>query len=85
MPNISMNKDAREKIEFRFRERLKSAEELKANENFTPCPINRMEKARNMGISHILAYKLNVKQHIDFLTDRTAYLSYVEYWNGKLK
>ena len=143
-------------------ERLQSAEKLKANENFTPCPINkgdelfpngifvfnitkmlehiknnsdeidlvevavadfpksfssvdelhvdsvdasrpvllaeifpghynlidgnhRIEKARKMGISHILAYKLNVKKHIEFLTERKAYLSYVEYWNGKLK
>ena len=46
---------------------------------------HRMEKARKMGINHILAYKLNVKQHIEFLTERKAYLSYVEYWNGKLK
>jgi hypothetical protein len=143
-------------------ERLQSAERLKANENFTPCPINegdelypngifvfnitkmiehikinsdeidlvevavadfpksfssvneshvdsvdisrpvllaeispghynlidgnhRMEKARKKGISRILAYKLNVNQHIEFLTERKAYLSYVEYWNGKLK
>ena len=44
-----------------------------------------MEKARRMGISRILAYRLNVKQHIEFLTERKAYLSYVDYWNGKLK
>ena len=29
---------------------------------------HRMEKARRMGISSIFAYKLNVKQHIKFLT-----------------
>ena len=46
---------------------------------------HRMEKARKKGISHILAYKLNVNQHIEFLTERKAYLFYVEYWNGKLK
>ncbi len=46
---------------------------------------HRMEKARKKGINRILAYKLNVKQHIEFLTERKAYLSYVEYWNGKLK
>ena len=46
---------------------------------------HRMEKARKKGISRILAYKLNVNQHIEFLTERKAYLSYVEYWNGKLK
>jgi hypothetical protein len=46
---------------------------------------HRMEKARKMGINRILAYRLNVKQHIEFLTERKAYLSYVEFWNGKLK
>ena len=46
---------------------------------------HRMEKARKMEISQILAYKLNVIQHIEFLTERKAYLSYVEYWNRKLK
>ena len=143
-------------------ERLQSAERLKANENFTPCPINegdelypngifvfnitkmiehikinsdeidlvevavadfpkslssvdeshvdsvdvsrpvllaeispghfnlidgnhRMEKARKMGINRIHAYKLNVQQHLEFLTKKEAYLSYVEYWNNKLK
>ena len=46
---------------------------------------HRMENARKLGISHILAYKLHVKQHIEFLTERKVYLSYVKYWNGKLK
>jgi hypothetical protein len=46
---------------------------------------HRMEKARRMGISSIFAYKLNVKQHIKFLTKKEAYLSYIEYWNSKLK
>lgn len=46
---------------------------------------HRVEKARKMGISHIRAYKLNVKQHITFLTERKAYLSYIEYWNEKLE
>ncbi len=46
---------------------------------------HRMEKARRMGISRIFAYKLNVKQHIKFLTDKKAYLSYIEYRNVKLK
>ncbi len=46
---------------------------------------HRMEKARRMGISRIFAYRLNVEQHIKFLTDKMAYLSYVSYWNGKLK
>ena len=46
---------------------------------------HRMEKARRMGIRSILAYKLDVKQHLKFLTEKKAYLSYIEYWNGKCK
>ena len=46
---------------------------------------HRMDKARKMGISHILAYKLNVKQHMAFLTEKKAYISYIEYWNEKLE
>jgi len=46
---------------------------------------HRMEKARRMGIKSILAYKLDVKQHLKFLTEKKAYLSYIEYWNGKCK
>ena len=44
---------------------------------------HRMEKARRMGEKSILAYNLNVKQHLAFLTEKKAYLSYIEYWNGK--
>jgi hypothetical protein len=46
---------------------------------------HRMEKARRMGVKSMSAYKLNVKQHIKFLTNEKAYILYVEYWNGKLK
>ena len=46
---------------------------------------HRMEKARRMGEKSILAYKLNVKQHLTFLTEKKAYLSYIDYWNGKCK
>ena len=46
---------------------------------------HRMEKARRMGIKSIPAYKLNVEQHIRFLTSKKAYLAYIEYWNSKLK
>lgn len=46
---------------------------------------HRMEKARRMGITSILAYRLNVKQHMKFLTNKKAYLSYIEYWNSKLR
>ena len=46
---------------------------------------HRMEKARRLGIKRISAYKLNVNQHMTFLTEKKAYLSYIDYWNGKLK
>jgi len=46
---------------------------------------HRMEKARRTGVKSILAYKLNVEQHMKFLTSKKAYLIYVEYWNSKLK
>ena len=46
---------------------------------------HRMEKARRMGIKEIQAYKLNADQHIKFLTSKTAYLAYIEYWNSKLE
>ena len=46
---------------------------------------HRMEKARRLGKSSVFAYKLNVEQHIEFLTERKAYLSYIDYWNGKIR
>jgi len=46
---------------------------------------HRMEKARRMEISHIPAYRLNVKQHVAFLTEKRAYVSYVQYWNEKVQ
>lgn len=46
---------------------------------------HRMEKARRMGVKTILAYKLSVEQHMKFLTNKRAYVTYVEYWNSKLK
>ena len=46
---------------------------------------HRMEKARRMGLHGIQAYRLNVEQHIGFLTCKKAYLAYIEYWNSKLK
>ena len=45
---------------------------------------HRMEKARQMGLVSLMAYRLNVEQHMKFLTDKNAYVSYVEYWNSKL-
>lgn len=46
---------------------------------------HRMEKARRMEIQSILAYRLSAEQHKRFLTSKWAYLTYVEYWNSKLK
>ena len=46
---------------------------------------HRIEKARRLGVMYIMAYRLNVEQHIRFLTSKTAYLTYIEYWNSKLK
>ena len=44
-----------------------------------------MEKARRLGVDRMQAYKLNMNQHIVFLTSSKAYQSYVEYWNSKLR
>ncbi|MBI9099695.1 MAG: ParB N-terminal domain-containing protein [Spirochaetaceae bacterium] len=46
---------------------------------------HRMEKARRMGLEKVLAYKLNVNQHINFLTEKESYNRYIDYWNDKLK
>ena len=46
---------------------------------------HRMEKARKTRTKSIFAYKLNVKQHLKFLTEKKAYLAYIEYWNRKVK
>ena len=43
-----------------------------------------MEKARRVGINSIGAYKMEVQQHIRFLTSEKAYEAYIEYWNSKL-
>jgi len=46
---------------------------------------HRKEKARKAGINRISAYKLNVEQHIKFMTEKESYKSYIKYWNGKLR
>ena len=46
---------------------------------------HRMEKARRMGIKSMLAYRLNAEQHMRFLTNKKAYVAYIEYWNSKLE
>jgi hypothetical protein len=45
---------------------------------------HRVEKALRQGSNTLPAYKLTVMQHIRFLTSKEAYLSYVDYWNGKV-
>ena len=46
---------------------------------------HRVEKARRLGIQKVPAYRLTIPQHVRFLTDKKAYVSYIEYVNGKLK
>lgn len=46
---------------------------------------HRMEKARRAGIENLKAYKLDMEQHMMFLTNKKSYAVYVEYWNEKLK
>lgn len=46
---------------------------------------HRVEKARKMGIPTVPAYRLTIPQHVRFLISKEAYVSYVEYVNGKLK
>ena len=46
---------------------------------------HRIEKSRRLGKKYIRAYRFQAKQHIRFLTTQRAYLSFVEYWNSKLK
>jgi hypothetical protein len=46
---------------------------------------HRVEKAHRQGMETIKAYRLNVHQHIRFLTNRKAYEIYIEYWNSKIE
>ena len=46
---------------------------------------HRMEKARRLELKKIMAYRLTVDQHMQFLTDKKAYESYIEYWNSKVE
>jgi len=46
---------------------------------------HRVEKAQFLSRESVSAYKLTVHQHINFLTSRSAYLAYVEYWNDKVR
>jgi len=46
---------------------------------------HRMEKARRMGLVSLMAHKMDVERHMKFLMDKKAYVSYIEYWNSKLR
>lgn len=45
---------------------------------------HRLEKAYQMKLIHISAYKLKPEQHMPFLTSFKAYRAYIEYWNSKI-
>lgn len=45
---------------------------------------HRLAKAYRNGINTIMAYKLTVKQHIQFLTSVRAYRAFIDYWNEKV-
>ena len=45
---------------------------------------HRVVKARRQEKKYLMAYRLGVSQHLKFLTSKKAYLSFIEYWNGKV-
>ena len=46
---------------------------------------HRVAKAMRQGVNTLCAHRLTVLQHIRFLTSKDAYLTHVEYWNGKVR
>jgi len=46
---------------------------------------HRMARARRDGVCTVPAYRINCPHHVAFLTSTTAYETYVDYWNGKVK
>ena len=46
---------------------------------------HRAERARRTGMRKLPCYRLNVTEHLPFLTSKRAYDAYVEYWNGKAR
>ena len=46
---------------------------------------HRAEKARKNGKVMLPGYQLRVGQHLRFLTSKSVYESYVEYWNEKVR
>jgi len=45
---------------------------------------HRLEKARRGDVETLWAYRLTVAQHVRFLTNTSAYLAFVRYWNDKV-
>ncbi len=45
---------------------------------------HRLAKAYRNGVNTIMAYKLTVKQHIQFLTTVRGYRAFIDYWNEKV-
>lgn len=45
---------------------------------------HRMEKARRLGMETVMAYRLSMEEHVNFLTTYSAYEAYVKYWNDKI-
>jgi hypothetical protein len=46
---------------------------------------HRIEKAFREGKRSIKCYKVSSRQLLDYFTDKTGYLSYLDYWNGKVR
>jgi len=46
---------------------------------------HRVAKALRRGVNTLRAYRLTVLQHLRFLTSKDAYLTYIDYWNGKVR
>lgn len=46
---------------------------------------HRAEKAVRSGLKELMAYRLTVSQHIQFLTQKESYEKYIDYWNDKLR
>jgi hypothetical protein len=46
---------------------------------------HRIARARREGVESIPARRIRCPEHLKFLTSVSAYESYVEYWNGKVR
>jgi hypothetical protein len=46
---------------------------------------HRLEKARRTDQTSLPVYRLNVEQHLGFLTNQKSYEIYIGYWNSKLQ